>query len=101
MYTSILHGLLAGFLFPLIPWLFFREAPLPNFFDAEAEADEVDRSGVSGRVAENTRVGGEFIQGVVFGKRMQVGCLSSVLLWFASLSSGSEYQTQGRSPEGE
>lgn len=38
MYTSILHGLLTGFLFPLIPLFFFRELPLPNFFDAEAEA---------------------------------------------------------------
>ncbi|WVF69009.1 hypothetical protein IAT40_003783 [Kwoniella sp. CBS 6097] len=38
LYTSILYGLLTGFLFPLIPWFFFREAPLPNFFDSDAEA---------------------------------------------------------------
>ncbi|WVO18085.1 hypothetical protein L204_105786 [Cryptococcus depauperatus] len=40
LYTSILHGLLVGFLFPLMAWLFFRELPLPNFFDADAEARE-------------------------------------------------------------
>ncbi|KAK8858743.1 hypothetical protein IAR55_002972 [Kwoniella newhampshirensis] len=38
LYTSILHGLLTGFLFAIIPWFFFRELPLPNFFDADAEA---------------------------------------------------------------
>ncbi|OCF35126.1 hypothetical protein I316_03167 [Kwoniella heveanensis BCC8398] len=38
LYTSILYGLLTGFLFPLIPWFFFRETPLPNFFDSDAEA---------------------------------------------------------------
>ena len=37
-FTSILQGLLSGFLFPLLPWYFFRELPLPNFFDADAEA---------------------------------------------------------------
>ncbi|WVR06491.1 hypothetical protein IAU60_003522 [Kwoniella sp. DSM 27419] len=42
LYTSILHGLLTGFMFPLIPWFFLRELPLPNFFDAEAEAARVE-----------------------------------------------------------
>lgn len=71
MFTSILHGLLTGFLFPITPWFFFREAPLPNFFDADAEADRVDEGGVSGQVAESG-VGGEVFPSVVFGKRMQV-----------------------------
>lgn len=35
---AILHGLLTGFLFPILPLFFFRETPMPNFFDAEAEA---------------------------------------------------------------
>ncbi|WVQ85033.1 hypothetical protein IAT38_007197 [Cryptococcus sp. DSM 104549] len=39
LYTSILQGLLTGFLFPLMAWFFFRELPLPNFFDADAEAE--------------------------------------------------------------
>ncbi|WWC70910.1 uncharacterized protein I206_104862 [Kwoniella pini CBS 10737] len=43
LYTSILHGLLTGFLFPIIPWFFFREPPLPNFFDSEAEALIISR----------------------------------------------------------
>ncbi|WVQ73383.1 hypothetical protein IAR50_002954 [Cryptococcus sp. DSM 104548] len=38
LYTAILHGLLFGFLFPLLSWFFLREGPLPNFFDADAEA---------------------------------------------------------------
>ena len=38
-YSSILQGLLTGFLYPLLPILFFREMPLPNFFEAEAEAN--------------------------------------------------------------
>ncbi|WRT67947.1 uncharacterized protein IL334_004921 [Kwoniella shivajii] len=44
MYTSILHGLLTGFLFPILPWFFFREPPLPNFFDSEYQAIEFVRS---------------------------------------------------------
>lgn len=51
MYSSILNGLLTGFLFPILPMFFFREVPLPNFFDAEAEArGEV----VTGGTAENS-----------------------------------------------
>lgn len=99
MYTSILHGLLAGFLFNLLPWFFFQDAPLPNFFDAEAEAAELERreevaaesreraahaaemgvvqpeseDSVSARVALSPLVGGEAVSGVVFSKRMRVG----------------------------
>ena len=72
MYTSIFHGLLTGFLFPLMPWFFFRETPLPNFFDADAEATQTDETPVSERVSSSPGVGGEVIPGVVFGKRMQV-----------------------------
>ncbi|OCF57069.1 hypothetical protein L486_05928 [Kwoniella mangroviensis CBS 10435] len=43
LYSSILHGLLTGFLFPITPWFFFREPPLPNFFDADAEAINLSR----------------------------------------------------------
>jgi hypothetical protein len=40
LYTSILTGLLFGFLFPITPWFFFREIPAPNFFEPlEAESD--------------------------------------------------------------
>jgi hypothetical protein len=60
MYTSILHGLLTGFLFPLIPIFWFRELPLPNFFDAEAEAmaaagRSASRSGTGARAGGDTR----------------------------------------------
>ncbi|ORY30538.1 hypothetical protein BCR39DRAFT_528610 [Naematelia encephala] len=81
LYTSILHGLLTGFLFPLIPWPFFREPPLPNFFDADAEAAHADI--VSTRVAASESVGGEMLPGVVFGKRMQMGILLGTILNFA------------------
>ena len=72
MYSSILYGLLTGFLFPLLPWFFFRELPLPNFFDADAEATLSDDTPVSERVASSPNIGAEIIPGVVFGKRMQV-----------------------------
>jgi hypothetical protein len=40
IYTSILTGLLVGFLYPILPWFFFREIPAPNFFDPlEIEPD--------------------------------------------------------------
>jgi hypothetical protein len=55
MFTSILHGLLTGFLFPIQPWLYLRELPLPNFFD-----DEVSDVAT--------------VHGVIFGTRMQVSC---------------------------
>lgn len=100
MYTSILHGLLAGFLFSMLPWFFFEDPPLPNFFDAEAEADEAARreslaaeareraahaavvggpveatveDSVSARVSQSPLVGAESVTGVVFSKRMKVG----------------------------
>jgi hypothetical protein len=56
MYTSILHGLLTGFLFPLMPMFWFRELPLPNFFDAEAEV--IDATGL-----ESEREGRLDVQG--------------------------------------
>jgi hypothetical protein len=55
MYTSILNGLLIGFLVPLTPWFFFRDLPLPNFFDAEAEADERARREEAAQRAEEDR----------------------------------------------
>ncbi|CAK9784614.1 hypothetical protein CC85DRAFT_270087 [Cutaneotrichosporon oleaginosum] len=55
MYTAILHGLLTGFLFPLTPWFFFREEPLPNFFDAEAEADQLARRAEAAARLEDER----------------------------------------------
>ncbi|WWD18638.1 hypothetical protein CI109_103091 [Kwoniella shandongensis] len=55
LYTSILHGLLTGFLFPLIPWFFFRELPLPNFFDADAEAAAQAQSHSNTSVATTRR----------------------------------------------
>lgn len=78
MFTSILHGLLTGFLFPIMPWFFFRDMPLPNFFDADAAATgQVDEGGVSSQVADSG-VGGEIMPSVVFGKRMQVGACNDV-----------------------
>ncbi len=72
LYTSILQGLLTGFLVPLTPWFFFREIPLPNFFDADAEANGDDQGGVA-RVVASGLAGLEDGPGsVVFGKRMQV-----------------------------
>ena len=70
MYTSILHGALTGFLYPIMPFFFFREPPLPNFFDADAEA--AGEGGVSGHVASNAAIGGEIVSSVVFGRRVQV-----------------------------
>ncbi|WOO76827.1 DSC E3 ubiquitin ligase complex subunit 3 [Vanrija pseudolonga] len=55
MYTSILHGLLIGFLVPLTPWFFFRDPPLPNFFDAEAEATDLRRREEEAQRAEDER----------------------------------------------
>ena len=79
MYSSILHGLLTGFLFPLVPFFFFRDPPVPNFFDADAEVREVRPAlaAVIARVTSSPDVGGESISSVVFGKRMQVGTNSS------------------------
>lgn len=79
MYTSILHGLLTGFLLPLTPWFFFREPPLPNFFDADAEAARVEGSQISARVNEESGIGGEVLPGIVFGRRMQVSRASCSL----------------------
>lgn len=84
MYTSILNGLLTGFLFPILPFFYFRDSPLPNFADADVEANaqeydeeaaDRDRAGdeASARVANTHGIGGEMVEAVVFGKRMQVG----------------------------
>lgn len=55
MFVSILHGLLVGFLYSLLPWFFFKDQPLPNFFDAEAEADQRARREEAARRAEEER----------------------------------------------
>jgi len=57
IYTSILTGLLVGFLYPILPWFFFREIPAPNFFEPlEVEHDRTGSStttaGSSGRTGE-------------------------------------------------
>ena len=64
---------LTGFLLPLTSLFFFRELPLPNFFDAEAEAAQSDETPVSERVAISPGVGAEVVPAVVFGRRTQVG----------------------------
>lgn len=61
VYMSILHGLLVGFLFPLMGWFFIRELPLPNFFDAEAEA-QVELAG-SGYGGGNANISGGDVGG--------------------------------------
>lgn len=61
VYMSILHGLLVGFLFPLMGWFFIRELPLPNFFDAEAEA-QVELAG-SGYGGGNANISGGEVGG--------------------------------------
>jgi hypothetical protein len=74
LYIATLQGLITGFLFPLLPWTFFREVPAPDFFHPlEPEAERVDAAG--SRVAFTVRGGqaGEWIAGVAFGPRMQVG----------------------------
>ncbi|GMK55149.1 hypothetical protein CspeluHIS016_0202050 [Cutaneotrichosporon spelunceum] len=55
MYTAILHGLLTGFLYALMAWFFFRDEPLPNFFDAEAEADKIAARAEAEARAEDER----------------------------------------------
>lgn len=55
MFASILHGFLIGFLWPLLPWFFFKDQPLPNFFDAEAEADQRARREEAALRAEEER----------------------------------------------
>ena len=57
IYTSILTGLLVGFLYPILPWFFFREIPAPNFFEPlEIEHDRTGSSttntGPTGRSGE-------------------------------------------------
>lgn len=67
LYSSILHGILIGFLLPLLPWFFFRELPSPNFFDplegpdappSRAPTDE-DRLEGDGEGGDATRSGNE------------------------------------------
>lgn len=75
-YSSILQGLLTGFLYPLLPILFFREMPLPNFFEAEAEAngasDVVGGADGVGRSGGSALVGTEVVVSSVFNQRVQV-----------------------------
>lgn len=75
MYSNIMHGLLTGFLWPVIPILLFRDPPLPNFFDADAEASSCGNDEVGSRVAAAEGVGGETLPSVVFGQRMQVSTM--------------------------
>lgn len=72
MYSNIMHGLLTGFLWPVLPILLFRDPPLPNFFDADAEASSGGTDELGSRVAGSLGVGGETLPSVVFGQRMQV-----------------------------
>lgn len=67
-----MHGLLTGFLWPVLPILLFRDPPLPNFFDADAEASSGGTDELGSRVAGSLGVGGETLPSVVFGQRMQV-----------------------------
>jgi hypothetical protein len=68
-----------------MPLFFFREAPLANFFDAEAEAQGADvpgsgsGSGIGsgvGRVRGSAAVGHEVVVSTVFEKKVQVSGLS-------------------------
>jgi len=68
-----MHGLLTGFLFPITPIILFRDLPLPNFFDADAEVTSGGTDQVGTNVAATPGIGGESIPSVVFGTRMQVG----------------------------
>ena len=71
-YTSILNGLLTGFLYPLLPFFFLHEPPLPNFFDADAEAAGQLEGGSSHQLLQQLNAGSEPVSAVVFGKSMQV-----------------------------
>jgi hypothetical protein len=81
MYSGIMHGLLTGFLFSITPLLLFRELPLPNFFDADAEAASGGADSVGSRVAATVGVGGESFPSLVFGQRMQVSTEDSEWSW--------------------
>lgn len=101
LYSSIFHGILIGFLFPLLPWFFFREIPSPNFFEPlegpDAPLNPTDRSDnrhpdgdnftapastnhespaetsdVSNMFGLRGLPGGDWRTGVVFGQRTQV-----------------------------
>lgn len=77
MYSSIMNGLLIGFLLPLPPALFWREHPHPNFFDADAEAISEGRDWVGTQVASATTVGGglDDLPCSAFSERVQVSPL--------------------------
>lgn len=102
LYSSILHGILIGFLLPLLPWFFFRELPTPNFFDplegpdalpthgretesgtgrepgASLEEPSADQEGHAEPTSAASMFGlrglpgGDWRTGVVFGQRTQV-----------------------------
>ncbi|KAJ9092928.1 hypothetical protein QFC21_006640 [Naganishia friedmannii] len=109
LYSSILHGLLIGFLYPLIPWFFFRDLPSPNFFDPlespDAPAPTQSRHGQQQHAnrpeppalhpppADDSTVtaatsvfglrgmpGGDWRTGVVFGQRTQMAILIGTVL---------------------
>jgi hypothetical protein len=63
IYTSILTGLLVGFLYPILPWFFFREIPAPNFFDPlEVEPDRLPPSSGSSYGASAREVNSEALE---------------------------------------
>jgi hypothetical protein len=112
LYSSIFHGILIGFLFPLLPWFFFREIPSPNFFDPlegpdaplSPERDSKSRNldpeqPTASRPSTNHESppestnaasmfglrglpGGDWRTSVVFGQRTQVSRLPSFLSHF-------------------
>jgi hypothetical protein len=107
LYSSIFHGILIGFLFPLLPWFFFREIPSANFFDPlegpDAPLSPLDEPGSQlvdeDRAAPDPAInhesqaeptnaasmfglrgmpGGDWRTGVVFGQRTQVSRTLSI-----------------------
>ncbi|KAI5449526.1 hypothetical protein NCC49_004590 [Naganishia albida] len=109
LYSSIFHGILIGFLFPLLPWFFFREIPSPNFFEPlegpDAPLNSTDRSDnrhpdghnstapasanhespavasdVSNMFGLRGLPGGDWRTGVVFGQRTQMAILIGTVL---------------------
>lgn len=82
MYSSIMNGLLTGFFYPILPVFFFREVPLPNFFDAEAEArgETVPSSVAEGSIGNGL---GEVEVHSMISQRVQVslGSSNQVVQW--------------------
>ncbi|KAJ9117617.1 hypothetical protein QFC22_004467 [Naganishia vaughanmartiniae] len=108
LYSSILHGLLIGFLYPLIPWFFFRDLPSPNFFDPleppdapappqhrhagnhinvpepaaphPPSADDSTATAATSVFGLRGLPGGDWRTGVVFGQRTQMAILIGTVL---------------------